>query len=180
MFNFASGKCLRSQRMRRNPRKTAWTQLYRRKHKKGSQEEVSKKRTRRTVKFQRAIQGTTLAEIMMKRNQKPEVRKAQREQAIRCGYVDECSRVEHQPSHGPDLCVCVCVWVVYVLFMCVWFVFVCELCLCVCEWVYLWVCVCVWMCGWFCVYIVVEDSQILWVVLRLHILKCSHSVSLTW
>lgn len=35
------------------------------------------------MKFQRAITGASLAEIMAKRNQKPEVRKAQREQAIR-------------------------------------------------------------------------------------------------
>jgi large subunit ribosomal protein L24e len=69
--------------MKRNPRKISWTVLYRRKHKKGSVEEVSKKRTRRNVKFQRAIQGATLENIMAKRNQKPEVRKAQREQAIR-------------------------------------------------------------------------------------------------
>ncbi|XP_046847965.1 60S ribosomal protein L24-like [Xenia sp. Carnegie-2017] len=41
------------------------------------------KRTRRNVKFQRAIQGATLETILAKRNQKPEVRKAQREQAIR-------------------------------------------------------------------------------------------------
>merc|ERR1719147_496015 len=69
--------------MKRNPRKINWTVLYRRKHKKGLQEEVSKKRTRRTAKFQRAITGASLADIMAKRNQKPEVRKAQREQAIR-------------------------------------------------------------------------------------------------
>ena len=42
-----------------------------------------KKRTHRAVKFQRAITGASLADIMAKRNQKPEVRKAQREQAIR-------------------------------------------------------------------------------------------------
>jgi len=47
------------------------------------QEEVQKKRTRRTVKFQRAITGATLSDILAKRNQKPEVRQAQREQAIR-------------------------------------------------------------------------------------------------
>jgi hypothetical protein len=51
--------------------------------KKGIAEEVTKKRTRRTAKFQRAITGATLNDIMAKRNQKPEVRKAQREQAIR-------------------------------------------------------------------------------------------------
>ena len=69
--------------MKRNPRKINWTVLYRRKHKKGAQEEVSKKRTRRTHKFQRAIVGASLTEIMAKRNQKPEVRKAQREQAVK-------------------------------------------------------------------------------------------------
>lgn len=47
------------------------------------QEEVTKKRTRRAVKCQRAITGASLAEILAKRNQKPEVRKALREQAIR-------------------------------------------------------------------------------------------------
>ncbi|MEQ2227912.1 60S ribosomal protein L24, partial [Ilyodon furcidens] len=53
-------------------------------HKKGDwREEVTKKRSRRAVKFQRAITGASLAEILAKRNQKPEVRKAQREQAIR-------------------------------------------------------------------------------------------------
>ena len=69
--------------MHRNPRKITWTVLYRRKHKKGTTEEVTKKRTRRNVKFQRSVQGATLENILAKRNQKPEVRKAQREQAIR-------------------------------------------------------------------------------------------------
>merc|ERR1712112_124954 len=69
--------------MKRNPREIPWTVLYRRKHKKGQQEEVTKRRTRKTQKFTRAITGATLSDIMAKRNQKPEVRKAQREQAIR-------------------------------------------------------------------------------------------------
>ena len=54
-----------------------------RKHKKGQVEEVAKKKTRKTQKFQKAVAGATINEIMAKRNQKPEVRKAQREQAIR-------------------------------------------------------------------------------------------------
>merc|ERR1711879_795229 len=53
------------------------------KHKKGLEEDVTKKRTRRAQKFQRAVVGATLQDIMAKRNQKPEVRKAQREQAVR-------------------------------------------------------------------------------------------------
>merc|ERR1712037_888340 len=69
--------------LKRNPRKITWTVLYRRKHKKGLEEDVTKKRTRRAQKFQRAVVGATLQDIMAKRNQKPEVRKAQREQAVR-------------------------------------------------------------------------------------------------
>merc|ERR1719446_141579 len=83
VFHFLSGKTEANHLMKRNPRNINWTVLYRRKHKKGMTEEISKKRTRRTQKFARAITGATLTDIMAKRNQKPEVRKAQREQAIR-------------------------------------------------------------------------------------------------
>lgn len=69
--------------MRRNPRKITWTVLYRRQHKRTKEEEHTKKRSKRIVKSQRAIVGASLAEILAKRNQKPEVRKAQREQAER-------------------------------------------------------------------------------------------------
>merc|ERR1711879_930955 len=83
VYNFISHKACMSHMMKRNPREIPWTVLYRRKHKKGQQEELTKRRTRRTQKFTRAITGATLSDIMAKRNQKPEVRKAQREQAIR-------------------------------------------------------------------------------------------------
>lgn len=83
LFNFLNKKCERSFMMKRNPRKITWTVLYRKKHKKGQQEEVTKKRTRRNVKFQRSIQGASLDAILAKRNMKPEVRAAQREQAIK-------------------------------------------------------------------------------------------------
>merc|ERR1712243_120489 len=56
-FNFLNSKCERAHMMKRNPRKTQ--------------------------KFQRAIVGASLTEILAKRNQKPEVRKAQRDQAIK-------------------------------------------------------------------------------------------------
>ncbi|XP_017768128.1 PREDICTED: 60S ribosomal protein L24 [Nicrophorus vespilloides] len=82
-YTFLNAKCERAHLMKRNPRKVTWTVLYRRKHKKGIEEETQKKRTRRTQKFQRAIVGASLNDIMAKRNQRPEVRKAQREQAIR-------------------------------------------------------------------------------------------------
>lgn len=82
-YTFLNQKCERSFLMKRNPRKVTWTVLYRRKHKKGIEEEAAKKRTRRTQKFQRAILGASLTEILAKRNMKPEVRKAQRDQAIK-------------------------------------------------------------------------------------------------
>merc|ERR1712211_205916 len=49
----------------------------------GLEEYVSKRRNQENQKFQRAVVGATLQDIMAKRNQKPEVRKAQREQAVR-------------------------------------------------------------------------------------------------
>merc|ERR1712060_713159 len=82
-YKFANSRAHKAHILKRNPRNTSWTVLYRRKHKKGAEEDVSKKRNKRTQKFQRAVVGATLQDIMAKRNQKPEVRKAQREQAVR-------------------------------------------------------------------------------------------------
>ncbi|CAG8440155.1 12119_t:CDS:2 [Acaulospora colombiana] len=70
---------------RLNPRKISWTQVYRRMHKKGITEEVAKKRSRRTVKIERAIVGASWEAIKSKRNQKPEVRAAARAAAVREG-----------------------------------------------------------------------------------------------
>lgn len=55
---------------------TNWTVLYRRKHKQRQLEEIRKKRTRHVVRFRSAIISASLADIMAKRNQKPEVKKA--------------------------------------------------------------------------------------------------------
>merc|ERR1712142_483480 len=82
-YIFLNAKCAAAHLMKRNPREIPWTVLYRRKHKKGQIEEQVKRRTRRTQKFTRAITGASLSDILARRNQKPEVRKAQREQAIR-------------------------------------------------------------------------------------------------
>merc|ERR1712029_157496 len=83
VFKFLDGRSMKAHLLKRNPREVPWTVLYRRKHKKGLEEDVSKRRNKRTQKFQRAVVGATLQDIMAKRNQKPEVRKAQREQAVR-------------------------------------------------------------------------------------------------
>jgi len=100
-FLFVNGKCAKAHLAKRNPRKVHWTVLYRRKHKKGVTEEVAKKRTRRTTKFQRAITGATLTDIMAKRNQKPEVRQAQREQAIRAAKEKQKAKEVQKKASKP-------------------------------------------------------------------------------
>ncbi|KAM7534563.1 hypothetical protein Aperf_G00000110799 [Anoplocephala perfoliata] len=81
--HFLSGKCERSHYLKRNPREVSWTVLYRRKHKKGAVEEQTRKCSKKVNKTARAFAGASVAEIMAKRNQNPEVRQAMREQAIR-------------------------------------------------------------------------------------------------
>ncbi|KAJ2936257.1 hypothetical protein H1R20_g837, partial [Candolleomyces eurysporus] len=66
----------------RTPAKIAWTQVYRRMHKKGITEEVAKKRSRRTVKHARGIVGADIATITAKRNQTAAVRQQARLAAI--------------------------------------------------------------------------------------------------
>ncbi|KAI8350522.1 ribosomal protein L24e-domain-containing protein [Mortierella sp. GBAus27b] len=84
-FRFVNGKAESLFLQRKNPRKISWTVLFRRMHKKGISEEVAKKRTRRTVKHQRAVVGASWEAIRAKRNQKPEVRAAARAAALRDG-----------------------------------------------------------------------------------------------
>lgn len=72
--------------------------IFRRKHKKGAIEEQIKKKTRRTQKFQRAIVGASLTEILAKKNMKPEVRKAQREQAIKVAKEQKKAKVTEKKA----------------------------------------------------------------------------------
>ncbi|KAF2083143.1 hypothetical protein K490DRAFT_70127 [Saccharata proteae CBS 121410] len=85
IFRFQNGKTESLFLQRKNPRRIAWTTLYRRQHKKGISEEVAKKRTRRTVKSQRAIVGASLDVIKERRSQRPEARAAARQAAIAAG-----------------------------------------------------------------------------------------------
>ncbi|XP_074597097.1 ribosomal protein L24 [Brevipalpus obovatus] len=103
VFTFLNSKCEASHLMKRNSRKVTWTVLYRRKHRKGIEEETQKKKTRRTTKFQRAFVGASLTDIMAKRNMKPEVRKAQRDQAIRAAKekTRAAKAAKKQPPPAP-------------------------------------------------------------------------------
>merc|ERR1712128_256626 len=101
-YKFLSSRTHKAHLLKRNPRNITWTVLYRRKHKKGLEEDVTKKRTRRTQKFQRAVVGATLQDIMAKRNQKPEVRKAQREQAVRAAKDSKKTTTKKAPASKGD------------------------------------------------------------------------------
>lgn len=77
-----NGKCESHFLTKKNPRKFHWTTFYRRLHKKGTSEEVAKRKVRRTTKFQRAVVGATWDEIVAKRNQPMAVRIANRDAAV--------------------------------------------------------------------------------------------------
>ncbi|KAI1106009.1 ribosomal protein L24e [Jackrogersella minutella] len=83
VFRFQNGKSESLFLQRKNPRRISWTVLFRRQHRKGISEEVAKKRTRRTVKSQRAIVGASLDVIKEKRSMRPEARSAARAAAIK-------------------------------------------------------------------------------------------------
>lgn len=70
--------------MKRRSAKMSWSQLYRRLNKKGIQEEAQRRRNRRRASaVPKAVEGASLEVIKAKRNQRPEVRKAAREAALK-------------------------------------------------------------------------------------------------
>eukprot|EP00455_Lapot_gusevi_P012539 TRINITY_DN1597_c0_g1_i1.p2 TRINITY_DN1597_c0_g1~~TRINITY_DN1597_c0_g1_i1.p2 ORF type:complete len:156 (-),score=70.85 TRINITY_DN1597_c0_g1_i1:57-524(-) len=60
-----------------------WTQIWRRNHKKSKVELVQKRKAKRSVRLQKAVVGMSAADILKKKSQKPEVRQAAREAALR-------------------------------------------------------------------------------------------------
>jgi large subunit ribosomal protein L24e len=79
IFRFQSSKSASLFHQRKNPRRISWTVLYRRQHKKGISEETSKKRSRKTIKHQRAIVGASIELIKQRRSLKPQEKKATRD-----------------------------------------------------------------------------------------------------
>ncbi|KAI0057190.1 hypothetical protein BV25DRAFT_1831458 [Artomyces pyxidatus] len=98
IFRFAASKNESLFLQRKNPRKIAWTVLYRRMHKKGLTEEVAKKRSRKTVKHQRGIVGADLAAIAAKRNQTTQVRTQQRLAAISKAKAEKKDKEAKKPK----------------------------------------------------------------------------------
>jgi len=82
VFRFATSKNASLFLQRKNPRKISWTQVYRRMHKKGTTEEVAKRKSRKTVKHQRGVVGVDLASLMARRTEGKEIREKARSDAI--------------------------------------------------------------------------------------------------
>merc|ERR1712014_449110 len=78
IFRFSSSKNESLFLQRKNPRKIAWTVVYRRVNRKGVSEEVAKKRSRRTVKAQRGVGGLSLADIAAGKQKKAAAQEAKK------------------------------------------------------------------------------------------------------
>jgi large subunit ribosomal protein L24e len=98
IFRFGTSKSQSLFLQRKNPRKIAWTVLYRRMHKKGITEEVAKKRSRKTVKHQRGIVGADFAAIVAKRTQSVQVRTQQRLAAISKAKAEKKEKEAKKPK----------------------------------------------------------------------------------
>jgi large subunit ribosomal protein L24e len=60
-----------------------WTQAWRRKNKKGKIETAAKKKGKRSARVFKSIQGITIEDIKKRRDAKPDLKKAQRDNALR-------------------------------------------------------------------------------------------------
>ena len=111
-FKFVNRKVKSLFTQRLNPRKLAWTIMYRRMHKKGTLEESAKKKARKVNKgAAKAVVGASLEVIKARRNQKPEVRAAAREAALRkvkedakvkqAAKKEEKKKIASQPKVAP-------------------------------------------------------------------------------
>lgn len=86
--------------MKRKAAKHSWTQLYRRLNKKGILEETQRRRNRRKISSApKAVEGASLEVIKAKRNQRPEVRKAAREAALK--DIKERKKAVKSKPRGP-------------------------------------------------------------------------------
>ncbi|KAH9920004.1 60S ribosomal protein L24, partial [Epithele typhae] len=106
IFRFSTSKNESLFLQRKNPRKIAWTQVYRRMHKKGITEEVAKKRSRKTVKHQRGIVGADLATIAARRSQTAAIRTQQRTAAIQKAKAEKKAKEDKKekaakPARAP-------------------------------------------------------------------------------
>merc|ERR1719305_1704652 len=101
-FRFINRKTKSLFTQRLNPRKLAWTIMYRRMHKKGTLEEGAKKKGRKVNKAAtKAVVGASLELIKAKRNQKPEVRAAALREVKERAKAKQAAKKESKPKSAP-------------------------------------------------------------------------------
>ena len=83
LVTFITSKSKSLYHQRKKPAKLTWTVAWRRLNKKEQKDEHTRTRKRRVVKTQRAIVGVSYEAIRKRRNEKPELRQAAREAALR-------------------------------------------------------------------------------------------------
>ena len=99
-----NGKCESYFLQRLKPSKLDWTIVFRRLHKKGQTEEVSKKRSKKTVKAARAVVGASLDAIKAKKNQKPELRATLRQKAVQEAKEKKKAEQEKKKAELAKVC----------------------------------------------------------------------------
>ncbi|ABO99831.1 Ribosomal protein L24, component of cytosolic 80S ribosome and 60S large subunit [Ostreococcus lucimarinus CCE9901] len=83
-FLFLNGKSKKMHAQKKKPAKLAWTTTYRKAHKKDIEASTrTKKRRVNKSAFTRSLVGASLEVLAKKRNEKPEVRAAARDAALR-------------------------------------------------------------------------------------------------
>lgn len=82
-FRLSSSKAKAHFLAKKNPRQFHWTVYFRRANKKGTSDDIKKKRGRKVVKAQRAILGLSQEDILARRNQSESVRQTARLDAIK-------------------------------------------------------------------------------------------------
>merc|ERR1712086_709118 len=61
VYKFLDGRTMKAHLLKRNPRKVTWTVLYRRKHKKGIEEEAAKAQREQAIRAAKEVKKTTKA-----------------------------------------------------------------------------------------------------------------------
>jgi hypothetical protein len=86
LLSFADHKSSTLYHQKQKAANLRWTQTWRRNHKKVKVEAVAKKKSKRAVNVARSVGGMSLEELKKRQTQKPEVRQAAREAALRYAF----------------------------------------------------------------------------------------------
>jgi len=112
VYYFISRKVASLFHQKKKAVKLTWTQAWRRFNKKIKVDEITKRKTRKTTRVQKAIVGMSLDEIMRRKNEKPEERekkleaakkevKARQQKKVEAKRVDKSKKAASQKAPVP-------------------------------------------------------------------------------